>query len=124
MLVASARWVEYHYPRVAQKRQDDADGSVVTKQKTDKKLARPRLYKVILLNDDFTTMEFVVALLIQVFHHTETTAQGIMLHIHRTGSGVAGIYTKEIAETKVAQVMELAEEAEYPLQCTMEPEED
>jgi ATP-dependent Clp protease adaptor protein ClpS len=124
MLVASARWVEYHYPTVAQKRQEDADSGVVTEQKTEKKLAKPRLYKVILLNDDFTTMEFVVALLIHVFHHGETTAQAIMLNIHRTGAGIAGVYTKEIAETKVSQVMELAEKAEYPLQCTMEPDDE
>jgi ATP-dependent Clp protease adaptor protein ClpS len=109
---------------VSQKNREDSESGVVTQQKTEKKLARPRLYKVILLNDDFTTMEFVVALLIHVFHHTETTAQAIMLNIHRTGAGIAGIYTKEIAETKVGQVMELAEKAEYPLQCTMEPEDD
>ena len=109
---------------MSQKHREDADSGVVTEQKTEKKLARPKLYKVILLNDDFTTMEFVVALLVHVFHHTETTAQAIMLNIHRTGAGIAGIYTKEIAETKVSQVMELAEKAEYPLQCTMEPDDD
>jgi ATP-dependent Clp protease adaptor protein ClpS len=109
---------------VATKRREDPDSIVITEQKTEKKLARPRLYKVILINDDFTTMEFVVALLVHVFHHSETSAQAIMLNIHRTGAGIAGIYTKEIAETKVAQVMELAEKAEYPLQCTMEPDDD
>ncbi len=109
---------------MATKRTEDPDSVVITEQKTERKLSRPRLYKVILLNDDFTTMEFVVALLLHVFHHTEATAQAIMLHIHRTGAGVAGIYTKEIAETKISQVMELAEKAEYPLQCTMEPEDD
>jgi ATP-dependent Clp protease adaptor protein ClpS len=107
---------------VAKKRKEE--GGVAVETKTDKKLQKPRLYKVLLLNDDFTTMEFVVALLIHVFHHGESNAQAIMLAIHRTGSGVAGIYTKEIAETKVAQVMELAEKAEFPLQCTMEPEGD
>jgi len=102
------------------------DGGVATeverKQKT--KLQRPKLYKVLLLNDDYTTMEFVVALLIHVFHHDESSAQGIMLHIHQNGVGVAGVYTYEVAETKVAMVMELAEKAEFPLQCTMEPADD
>jgi ATP-dependent Clp protease adaptor protein ClpS len=74
-------------------------------------------------NDDYTTMEFVVALLMHVFHHGETEAQAIMLHIHRTGMGVAGVYTYEVAETKVAQVRELAEKAEFPLLCTLEPDE-
>jgi ATP-dependent Clp protease adaptor protein ClpS len=108
---------------VGTQRKEGDESGVVTERKTEKKLAKPRLYKVILHNDDFTTMEFVVALLIHVFHHNESSAQAIMLHIHKTGMGVAGIYTREIAETKVAQTMELAEKAEFPLQCTMEPEE-
>ncbi len=94
-----------------------------TRTKTEKKVARPRLYKVILHNDNYTTMEFVVALLEHVFHHSEASAQAIMLHIHRSGIGIAGVFTYEIAETKVAQVMELAQKAEFPLQCTLEPEE-
>jgi len=102
------------------------DGGVATeverKQKT--KLQRPKLYKVLLLNDDYTTMEFVVALLIHVFHHDESSAQAIMLHIHQNGVGIAGVYTYEVAETKVATVMELAEKAEFPLQCTLEPADD
>lgn len=105
------------------KRRHEEEGGVATEQKTERKLARPRLYKVILHNDDFTTMEFVVALLIHVFHHTESDAQAIMLHIHQHGMGIAGVFTYEIAETKVAQVIELAEKAEYPLLCTMEPDE-
>jgi ATP-dependent Clp protease adaptor protein ClpS len=105
------------------KRAPKEEGGVATDVKTDKKLARPRLYKVLLHNDDYTTMEFVVALLMHVFHHSEPSAQTIMLHIHKSGIGVAGIYTHEVAETKVAQVMDLAQKAEFPLQCTMEPEE-
>jgi ATP-dependent Clp protease adaptor protein ClpS len=108
---------------VATKKKYEEDGGVATEQKTEKKLARPRLYKVLLHNDDYTTMEFVVALLMHVFHHTESDAQGIMLHIHTRGLGVAGVYTYEVAETKVAQVMELAEKADFPLLCTMEPDE-
>lgn len=102
------------------------DGGIATEveKKTKQKLQRPKLYKVLLLNDDYTTMEFVVALLIHVFHHDESTANAIMLHIHQNGVGVAGVYTYEVAETKVAMVMELAEKAEFPLQCTMEPADD
>jgi ATP-dependent Clp protease adaptor protein ClpS len=102
------------------------DGGVATEveNKAKQKLQRPKLYKVLLLNDDYTTMEFVVALLIHVFHHDESSAHGIMLHIHTSGVGIAGVYTYEIAETKVAMVMELAEKAEFPLQCTMEPSDD
>jgi len=79
---------------------------------------------VILHNDDFTTMEFVVAILKHVFHHDETSATAIMLHVHRTGIGIAGVYTYEIAETKVHQTMQLAREAEFPLLCTLEPDEE
>ncbi len=103
---------------------DDGGVAVVPVEKTQQKLARPRLYRVLLHNDDYTTMEFVVALLVHVFHHGEASAQAIMLNIHRTGFGIAGVYTYEIAETKVTHTMELAKEAEYPLQCTMEPDED
>jgi len=91
--------------------------------KTRERLKHPRRYKVLLHNDDFTTMEFVVAILEHVFHHGESTAAVIMLHVHHHGIGVAGIYTFEVAETKVAQVMELARKAEFPLQCTMEPDD-
>lgn len=107
------------------KKQTD-DGGVATEveKQTRKKLQRPRLYKVLLLNDDYTSMEFVVALLIHVFHHDEATAHAIMLHIHQNGVGIAGVYTYEVAETKVAMVMELAEKAEFPLQCKIEPEDE
>ncbi|MEO6951885.1 MAG: ATP-dependent Clp protease adaptor ClpS [Polyangia bacterium] len=97
---------------------------VAPKIATKRKLQRPRLYKVILLNDDFTTQEFVDLLLQHVFHHSEASAHAIMLNIHRTGAGIAGIYTHEVAETKVQQVIELAQQNEYPLQCTMEPDDD
>ena len=102
---------------------DDGDVAVEVEKKQKQKLQRPKLYKVLLLNDDYTTMEFVVALLIHVFHHDEGSANAIMLHIHQKGAGVAGVYTYEIAETKVAMVAELAEKAEFPLQCTLEPDE-
>src|SRR5579864_5545418 len=95
----------------------EGDSGVLTAQKTrtEKKVDKPKLYKVLLHNDDYTTMEFVVAILIQIFHHTEASATNIMLHIHQHGIGVAGVFTYEIAETKVAKVKILAREAEYPL---------
>jgi ATP-dependent Clp protease adaptor protein ClpS len=99
------------------------DAGTVLERK-EQALKPPAMYKVLLLNDDYTTMEFVVALLIHVFHHDESSAQAIMLHIHKNGVGIAGVYTYEVAETKVATVMELAEKAEFPLQCTMEPADD
>jgi ATP-dependent Clp protease adaptor protein ClpS len=108
---------------VSTRKPKEQEGGVATETRTDKKLARPRLYRVLLHNDDYTTMEFVVALLVHVFHHSENDAQAIMLHIHKTGIGVAGVYTYEVAETKVAQVMELARKAEFPLLCTFEPDE-
>jgi ATP-dependent Clp protease adaptor protein ClpS len=103
--------------------QEEGDVAVVTQHKTAQKLKRPKLYKVLLHNDDFTTMEFVVAILQGVFHHSEADATAIMLHIHRRGVGVAGVFTYSIAETKVAEVMHEAEKAEFPLLCTMEPDE-
>ncbi len=96
----------------------DEQGETLTRERIEK----PRRYKVLLLNDDYTTMEFVVHVLRTVFHHSQAQATRIMLHIHRNGVGVAGVYTREIAETRVAQVHQLASEAGHPLQCTMEPE--
>lgn len=87
-----------------------------------KKLARPPLYKVLLHNDDYTTRDFVVAILTGVFHKPEPEAVRIMLHVHQQGIGVAGIYPHDLAETKVQRVSALAREAQFPLLCTMEPE--
>jgi ATP-dependent Clp protease adaptor protein ClpS len=106
------------------KKTDDGGVALETEKKTKQKLQRPKLYKVLLLNDDYTTQEFVTALLIHVFHHDESTAHAIMMHIHLNGVGIAGVYTYEVAETKVAMVMDAAEKAEFPLQCTMEPADD
>ena len=96
----------------------DEQGETLTRDKVEK----PKRYKVLLLNDDYTAMEFVVFLLQRVFHHSQASATRVMLHIHNNGVGVAGIYTREVAETRVAQVHQLASEAGFPLQCTMEPE--
>ncbi len=102
----------------------DPDTTVVTQKKTALKLKKPKLYKVLLHNDDYTTMEFVVMILQAIFGHPETTATAIMLHIHRHGVGVGGIYPYGVAEAKVAEVMATAEKAEYPLLCTMEPDDE
>ena len=86
------------------------------------KTQRPPLYKVLLLNDDFTPMEFVVHVLERLFNMTHAQAIEIMLTVHRKGIAVVGVFSHEIAETKVAQVMELARRQQHPLQCTMEKE--
>src|SRR3989338_2441263 len=87
---------------------------------TKKKLKKPPLYRVLLHNDDYTTKEFVVEILQYVFHKEHTEAVQIMLHVHKKGIGVAGVYTYEVAETKVTLVESLAQQHEYPLKCTME----
>jgi ATP-dependent Clp protease adaptor protein ClpS len=86
------------------------------------KLKRPPLYRVLLLNDDYTTMEFVIDILTGIFHHSEEKAAQIMMHVHQKGVGVCGIYTREIAETKVEQVLQYSQQQKHPLQCTMEPD--
>lgn len=89
---------------------------------TEKKIERPSLFKVLLHNDDYTTKEFVVQVLEYVFHKDNTEAVQIMLHVHRTGIGVAGVYTYEVAETKVKTVEGLARQYEFPLKCSIEEE--
>lgn len=101
-------------------RREQGDVRVIEQTQQEEKLARPRRWKVLLHNDDYTTMEFVVWVLQAVFHHDETSATQIMLHVHRTGMGVAGVYTREVAETRVSQVEALAREHEFPLRCSME----
>ena len=91
-------------------------------EKTRQKTTKPSMYKVFLLNDDYTTMEFVVEVLERVFGRSKIDATSIMLHVHRNGKGLAGVYTREIAETKIAQVHALARENGFPLKCDMEKE--
>ena len=98
------------------------DSEVVTRTRTERKVRPPPLYKVLLHNDDYTTMEFVVHVLETVFAHPPAAATRIMLTIHHRGVGVAGTFPHEIAETKATRVMEMARKAEYPLLCTVEPE--
>jgi ATP-dependent Clp protease adaptor protein ClpS len=106
------------------KRQDENEPGVITKTrpKAKPKLAQPKRYKVLLHNDDFTPMEFVVLVLIQVFNKSESDATSIMLHAHTRGYAVAGVYSFEIAETKMNETMALASKAQFPLLCTLEPE--
>ncbi len=93
-------------------------GLVVTER--DLEIEEPRLYKVLLHNDDYTTMEFVISILQTVFHKSADDAAKIMLNVHNEGIGIAGIYTKEISETKISEVHRLAKKNEFPLRCSME----
>src|SRR5262245_18224043 len=95
---------------------------VVAESKAKPKLKKPPLYKVLLHNDDYTTREFADWILIEIFSKGEQEAIQIMLHVHRNGIGVAGIYTFEVAETKVNKVLRLARDHQYPLHCSVEPE--
>ena len=86
------------------------------------KTRKPAMYKVLMLNDDYTPMEFVVHVLERFFQKSREEATRIMLHVHRRGVGVCGVFTYEVAETKVTQVMDLARQNQHPLQCTIEKE--
>lgn len=99
-------------------RKDDLRGSVATSDWIE--VQEPPLYKVLLHNDDYTSMEFVVSILENIFRKSQQEAMRIMLNVHEKGIGVAGIYTREICETKIAVVHELARKNEFPLRCSME----
>ncbi len=106
---------------MAGKADDEGDSSVITETKPQTK--RPPLYKVMLLNDDYTPMEFVVLVLERFFGLNHAQAFEIMLTVHKKGLAVVGVFSHEIAETKVAQVMDFARRHQHPLQCTMEKED-
>ncbi|MDH5560812.1 MAG: ATP-dependent Clp protease adapter ClpS [Deltaproteobacteria bacterium] len=93
-----------------------------TDSKSDIDIVPPRLYKVVLHNDDYTPMDFVVEVLIEIFRKNEFTANQIMLNVHQQGKGICGVYPYEVAETKVMRVHELAEQFEYPLKASLEEE--
>lgn len=99
--------------------QSGSDGSVEL-QEAKPKLKRPPMYKVLLLNDDYTPMDFVVQILQGIFSMTEEKATQIMLHVHTRGVGVCGVFTRDIAETKMVLVNQAAKESQHPLKCTME----
>jgi ATP-dependent Clp protease adaptor protein ClpS len=103
------------------KRNDD-DQQIGVVVKTKPKTKKPSMYKVLLLNDDYTPMEFVVHVLERFFGKSNHEALDIMMHVHRRGVGVCGVYTYEVAETKVTQVIDFARRHQHPLQCTMEKE--
>jgi ATP-dependent Clp protease adaptor protein ClpS len=94
----------------------------IYKEETTVDFKKPNMYKVILLNDDYTTMDFVVEILIAIFHKTAADATRIMLDVHQKGKGVVGVYTFDIARTKIAQVEQMANERDFPLAAVMEPE--
>jgi len=96
--------------------------SKLAKTRPERKVKKPPMYKVYLLNDDYTTMDFVVYILESVFHKPHLEAVQIMLHVHRNGKGLCGVYTKEIAQEKVKTVHALARQEGFPLKCTMERE--
>ena len=106
---------------MADKQDEDGDTVVITDAKP--KTKRPPLYKVLLLNDDYTPMEFVVHVLERFFGLNHAQAFELMLTVHKKGLAVVGVFSHEIAETKVAQVMDYARRHQHPLQCTMEKEE-
>jgi len=94
----------------------------LTESRSDQKLQRPRMWRVLLHNDDYTTQDFVVWVLETIFYKPRGEAFAIMMNVHRSGLGVAGIFTHDVAETKVTKTQQLAEEHEFPLLVTMEPE--
>jgi ATP-dependent Clp protease adaptor protein ClpS len=102
--------------------QSRTNESTLTETRSEQKLERPRMWRVLLHNDDYTTQDFVVWVLESVFHKPRGEAFAIMMSVHRSGLGVAGVYTYDVAETKVKTTKQMAEEHEFPLLVTMEPE--
>ena len=96
--------------------------SLLAETRSDERLQRPRMWRVLLHNDDYTTQEFVVWVLEAIFQKPRGEAFAIMMSVHQSGLGVAGIFTHDVAQTKVKKTQQLAEEHEYPLLVTMEPE--
>ena len=94
------------------------EGEVLTRH--HHQLQEPSLYKVLLHNDDYTSMEFVVMILETIFHKSTAEATRVMMNVHRQGIGIAGVYTRDIAETKMGQVIDLARKNEFPLKCSIE----
>lgn len=98
---------------------DEGQGTVLA-ERQEQRVEPPKLYQVVMLNDDYTPMEFVVYVLERFFNKSREDATRIMLHVHQNGVGVCGVFTYEVAETKVAQVIDSARRHQHPLQCTME----
>jgi len=102
--------------------QPDTRESTLTVPRAEERLKRPAMWRVLLHNDDYTTQEFVVWVLQHIFNKPQAEAFAIMLSVHQSGRGVAGVFTRDVAETKVKATERLAEEHEFPLLATMEPE--
>ncbi|UYN93184.1 MAG: ATP-dependent Clp protease adapter ClpS [Enhydrobacter sp.] len=101
---------------------DNEDGRAGALTLTRTRTKKPSMYKVLMLNDDYTPMEFVVDVLQHIFQKNREEATKIMLHVHQKGVGVCGVYTYEVAETKVTQTVDYARKNQHPLQCTLEKE--
>ena len=104
-------------------KQDGDVGLAEPKTKAKPKLERPKLWKAVIHNDDYTPREFVVLVLREIFHRSEADSMAIMLHAESHGFAVAGVYTFEVAETKVAETMAIADKAGFPFLCTLEPDD-
>jgi ATP-dependent Clp protease adaptor protein ClpS len=100
----------------------DTRESTLIKPDAEQKLERPRMWRVLLHNDDYTTQDFVIWVLESIFHKPRGEAFAIMMNVHRSGLGIAGVYTYDVADTKVRTTKQMAEEHEFPLLVTMEPE--
>ena len=109
-------------PKAPPAKRPDKDGGTGTETLERTRTKKPVLYRVIMHNDDYTTQEFVVAVLMQFFHKDPTAAQALMLKVHMSGKAIVGVYTKDIAETKIDKVTEYAREHGHPLMLTMEPD--
>tara|TARA_Y100001970_G_C14167491_1_gene822174 strand:+ start:267 stop:668 length:402 start_codon:yes stop_codon:yes gene_type:complete len=114
--------VNFSVIRLEQENDDGGQGDVLTKNPVKVQPKKPKLFKVLLHNDDYTTMEFVIYVLQKCFSKTLDEAQEIMLKVHHSGVGVCGIYTYEIAESKTSKVHQISKENGHPLRCTFEPE--
>ena len=114
--------VNFSSIRMSQENDGDEQGDVLTKNREKVQPKKPKLFKVLLHNDDYTTMEFVIFILQNCFSKTLDEAQEIMLKVHHNGVGICGVYTHEIAESKTAKVHQISKKNGHPLRCSFEPE--
>ena len=119
--IARIRFMVTKLPVVVPRQPSSGDGGELVLERRRQRTKPPAMYQVVMLNDDFTPMEFVVIVLQEFFHKDREAATQIMLKIHLDGKGVCGVYPRDVADTKVAQVMDAAHKAGHPLQCVSEP---
>ncbi len=115
-----AKMGKLHMQKDSANNGNESDSEIAVEVRTRPKIKKPNLYRVILLNDDYTPMNFVIDILIEIFHKTIDEATAITFSVHHLGAGECGIYTYEIAEEKVSQVIDRARSEQHPLQCIME----